>query len=124
MINRSAPEAPPTIALTRALSDRLVNDKGKTFPQQKTLGQTGRYPARANDPPTGNMAKLITLTNHRRAIDRFHNRAPVAAPADASAARESRSAADRTVPAVDLAKTSPLFEVPRGCFANADIFNN
>jgi hypothetical protein len=65
MINRSAPEAPPSIALTKmeiGLLDRLVNDKGKTVPQRKTLGtyltkiaRLGGYLARANDPPPGNM---------------------------------------------------------------------
>jgi len=65
MINRSAPEAPPSIALTSVeigLLDRLVNDRGKTFPQRKTLGtyltkiaRLGGYLARANDLPPGNM---------------------------------------------------------------------
>jgi len=65
MINRSAPEAPPSIALTSVeigLLDRLVNDRGKTFPQRKTLGtyltkiaRLGGYLARANDPSPGNM---------------------------------------------------------------------
>jgi hypothetical protein len=65
MINRSAPEAPPSIALTGTeieLLDRLVNDRGKTFPQRKTLGtyltkiaRLGGYLARATDPPPGNM---------------------------------------------------------------------
>ena len=64
MINRSAPEAPPSIALTKVeigLLDHLVNDKGKTPPQQKTVGsylikiaRLGGYLARANDPPPGN----------------------------------------------------------------------
>ena len=43
------------------LLDRPVNDKGKTFPQRKTLGtnltkiaRLGGYLARANDPPPGN----------------------------------------------------------------------
>ena len=41
MINRSAPEAPPSIALTGteiALLDRLVNDRGTTPPHRKTIG--------------------------------------------------------------------------------------
>ncbi len=65
MINRSAPEAPPSIALTKAeigLLDHLVSDKGKAPPQRKTVGsylikiaRLGGYLARANDPPPGNM---------------------------------------------------------------------
>jgi hypothetical protein len=65
MINRSAPDAPPSVALTDieiGLLDRLVNDKGKALPQRKTLGtyltkiaRLGGYLARANDPPPGNM---------------------------------------------------------------------
>jgi hypothetical protein len=42
--------------------DRLVNDKGKSHPQRKTLSaylikiaRLGGYLARANDPPPGNM---------------------------------------------------------------------
>jgi hypothetical protein len=60
----SAPEAPPSIALTRTeieLLDRLVNDRGKTFPHRKIIGtyltkiaRLGGYLARANDPPPGN----------------------------------------------------------------------
>jgi len=41
MINRSAPEAPPSIALTTTeieLLDRLVNDRGKIFSHRKTIG--------------------------------------------------------------------------------------
>jgi hypothetical protein len=65
MINRSAPDAPPGIALTATemeLLDRLVNDRGKTFLHQKTIGtyltkiaRLGGYLARATDPPPGNM---------------------------------------------------------------------
>jgi Transposase DNA-binding len=65
MINRSAPEAPPSIALTRMeieLLDQLVNDGGKTFLHRKTIGtyltkiaRLGGYLARAADPPPGNM---------------------------------------------------------------------
>lgn len=65
MINRSAPDAPPSIALTATemeLLDRLVNDRGKTFLHQKTIGtyltkiaRLGGYLARATDPPPGNM---------------------------------------------------------------------
>jgi Transposase DNA-binding len=65
MINRSAPEAPPSIALTKTeigLLDQLVNDKGKITPQRKILGtyltkiaRLGGYLARKNDPPPGNI---------------------------------------------------------------------
>jgi Transposase DNA-binding len=65
MINRSAPEAPPSIALTRTeieLLDRLVIDRGKMLPRRKTIGtyltkiaRLGGYLARATDPPPGNM---------------------------------------------------------------------
>jgi hypothetical protein len=65
MINRSAPEAPPSIGLTKVeigLLDHLVNDKGRTPPQRKTVGsylikiaRLGGYLARANDRPPGNM---------------------------------------------------------------------
>jgi hypothetical protein len=65
MINRSAPEAPPSIALTGTeieLLDRLVNDRGKTLLHRKTIGtyltkiaRLGGYLARATDPPPGNM---------------------------------------------------------------------
>jgi Transposase DNA-binding len=63
MLNRSAPDALPTLALTMteiAVLDRLVNDKPKT--RRKTLSsyltkiaRLGGYLARANDPPPGNM---------------------------------------------------------------------
>ena len=62
MLNRSAPDALPTLALTAAeigVLDRLVNDKQKT--RRKTLShylikiaRLGGYLARANDPPPGN----------------------------------------------------------------------
>ena len=65
MVNRSAPEAPPSIALTTReieLLDRLVNDRGKVLPHRKTIGtyltkiaRLGGYLARATDPPPGNM---------------------------------------------------------------------
>jgi hypothetical protein len=65
MINRSAPEAPPSIALTtmeNELLDRLVNDSGKTFSHRKTIGsyltkfaRLGGYLPRAPDPTPGNM---------------------------------------------------------------------
>jgi hypothetical protein len=62
MFNRSAPHAPPTLALTGTeigVLDRLVNDRPKT--RQKTLSHylvkiawLGGYLARTNDPPPGN----------------------------------------------------------------------
>lgn len=62
MLNRSAPDAPPTLALTATeigVLDRLVNDKPKA--RQKTLAhylikiaRLGGYLARASDPPPGN----------------------------------------------------------------------
>ena len=62
MLNRSAPDAPPTLALTATeigVLDRLVNDKPKA--RQKTLShylikiaRLGGYLARASDPPPGN----------------------------------------------------------------------
>jgi hypothetical protein len=62
MLNRSTPEAPPTLALTKdeiALLDQLVKDRNS--PRQKTLGhylikiaRLGGYLARAYDPPPGN----------------------------------------------------------------------
>jgi hypothetical protein len=65
MINRSAPEAPPSIALTKTeigLLDQLVNDSGRIPPQRKILGpylteiaHLGGYLARKNDPPPGNI---------------------------------------------------------------------
>jgi hypothetical protein len=63
MINRSAPAAPPTLALTKieiGLLDHLVKDKiqpqGKTLCHYLTkIARLGGYLARANDPPPGNM---------------------------------------------------------------------
>ncbi|WP_439410318.1 hypothetical protein [Bradyrhizobium sp. DASA03030] len=61
MLNRSAPDAPPTLATPTEIGvlDRLVNDKPKT--SQKTLShylikiaRLGGYLARAGDPPPGN----------------------------------------------------------------------
>src|SRR3546814_911164 len=62
MLNRSAPQAPPTLALTAteiALLDRLVNAKPQA--RRKTLSHyliksasRGGYLARAHDPPPGN----------------------------------------------------------------------
>ena len=62
MLNRSAPDAPPTLALTAteiAVLDRLVNDKPQA--QRKALShyltkiaRLGGYLARAHDPPPGN----------------------------------------------------------------------
>jgi transposase Tn5 family protein len=62
MLNRSAPDALPTLALTTTeigVLDRLVNDKPQS--RRKTLShyltkiaRLGGYLARANDPPPGN----------------------------------------------------------------------
>jgi hypothetical protein len=62
MLNRSVPDALPTLALTAteiAVLDRLVNDKPQA--RRKTLAhyltkiaRLGGYLARANDPPPGN----------------------------------------------------------------------
>ena len=62
MLNRSVPEALPTLALTTteiAVLDHLVNDKPQV--RRKTLShyltkiaRLGGYLARANDPPPGN----------------------------------------------------------------------
>lgn len=62
MLNRSAPDAPPTLALTATeigVLDRLVNDNPRA--RQKTLShylikiaRLGGYLARASDPPPGN----------------------------------------------------------------------
>ena len=62
MLNRSAPDALPTLALTAteiAVLDRLVNDKPQA--RRKPLAhyltkiaRLGGYLARANDPPPGN----------------------------------------------------------------------
>ena len=64
MINRSAPNAPPALALTdleTALLDQLVPDKREDPPCNKTLSvylikvaRLGGYLARASDPPPGN----------------------------------------------------------------------
>ncbi len=65
MLNRSSPEAPPTVALTDAeiaLLDRFVKDRDQCRRRRRTLSQylikvarLGGYLARANDPPPGNM---------------------------------------------------------------------
>jgi hypothetical protein len=65
MINRSAPHAHATLALTEGeigLLDRLVRDKDTDLPRRKRLrhylikiARLGGYLARANDPPPGNM---------------------------------------------------------------------
>jgi hypothetical protein len=64
MLNRSAPEAPPNLALTDVeidLLDHLVKDKGQRSLRRKPLSHyltkiacLGGYLARANDPPPGN----------------------------------------------------------------------
>ncbi|WP_247474604.1 hypothetical protein [Bradyrhizobium sp. 30] len=68
MLNRSAPDAPPTLALTATeigMLDRLVNDKPKA--RQKTLShylikiaRLGGYLARASHPPP---ARAVRLTD-------------------------------------------------------------
>jgi hypothetical protein len=65
MINRTAPNAPPEVALTKLeieLLDGAVKDKDQKSPRIKTLShyltkiaQLDGYLARANDPPPGNM---------------------------------------------------------------------
>jgi hypothetical protein len=65
MINRSAPDATPKIALTQLevdILDRLVKDKDSPTVKRKTLthyltkiARLGGYLARANDPAPGNM---------------------------------------------------------------------
>jgi len=65
MLNRSAPDAPPEIALTQAeidLLDRLMKNKDQKRSRRNTLShyliriaRLGGYLARANDPPPGNM---------------------------------------------------------------------
>jgi len=64
MLNRSAPDASPNLALTGieiALLDHLVKDKGQKLSRRKRLScyltkiaRLGGYLARANDPPPGN----------------------------------------------------------------------
>jgi hypothetical protein len=65
MLNRSSPDASPTLALTEAeigLLDHLVKDKARTPLRRRTLSRylikiarLGGYLERANDPPPGNM---------------------------------------------------------------------
>ena len=65
MLNRSAANASPALALTDieiGLLDHLVNDKNQKPPRRKTLSRyltkvarLGGYLARASDPPPGNM---------------------------------------------------------------------
>ena len=65
MLNRSAPTAPPHVALTKTeivLLDHLVKDKGQGVPRRKTLShyltkiaKLGGYLARASDLPPGNI---------------------------------------------------------------------
>ena len=64
-LNRSAPTAPPNVALTETeieLLNHLVKDKDQAASRRKTLSlylikiaRLGGYLARANDPPPGNM---------------------------------------------------------------------
>ena len=65
MINRTAPEAPPGLALTRSechLLDQIVKEKTTPYAKEKRLSaylikvaQLGGYLARRNDPPPGNI---------------------------------------------------------------------
>src|SRR6202023_660009 len=65
MLNRSAPEASPTLALTKMemrVLDKFVREKDAKQPRPKALShylakiaRLGGYLARANDPPPGNM---------------------------------------------------------------------
>ena len=65
MLSRTAPDAPPIVALTDkeiVLLDRLVGDAGNRKAQSGTLlfyltklARLGGYLARASDPPPGNM---------------------------------------------------------------------
>lgn len=65
MVNRSAPDAAPGIALPKRevrLLDQLVKDKAPQNPGRKTLtgyltkiAQLGGYLARKKDPPPGNI---------------------------------------------------------------------
>ena len=65
MLNRSAPDASPDLALTEVeigLLDHLTRDRGQKPLRRKTLSyyltkiaRLGGYLARANDPPPGNM---------------------------------------------------------------------
>ena len=65
MVNRSAADAPPKIALTQLeieILDRLVRDKDSPTVKRKSLShyltkiaRLGGYLARTNDPPPGNM---------------------------------------------------------------------
>ena len=77
MINRSAPNAEPEIALTRTetrILDQLVPDKSHSPPEKKTLSpylikiaKLGGYLARTSDPPPGNtvmwrgMSRLVDI---------------------------------------------------------------
>ena len=74
MLNRSAPGAPPTLALTATeivLLDRLVNDKPQARRKNLShyltkIARLGGYLARANDPPPGNTVMwrgLLRLTD-------------------------------------------------------------
>jgi len=65
MINRSAPDVAPGIALTRLevkLLDQLVKDNDPRKPERETrtdyltkIARLGGYLARKKDPPRGNM---------------------------------------------------------------------
>jgi Transposase DNA-binding len=64
MINRVAPQAPPSLAFTTleiGLLDQAINDRGRSPPRHRSLSyylirlaRLGGYLARAGDPPPGN----------------------------------------------------------------------
>lgn len=72
MLNRSAPDAPPNLALTDdeiRLLDHLVKDKSQKSVRRRTLShyltkiaRLGGYLARANDPPPGNTVMWLGLS--------------------------------------------------------------
>ena len=73
MINRTQPEAPPTVALTQLeleLLDRLFPERGRTNGTDPNLGQyiiclarLGGYLARARDPAPGNIVMWRGLSS-------------------------------------------------------------
>ncbi|WP_354130043.1 IS4 family transposase [Bradyrhizobium sp. RT3b] len=81
MLNRAAPDAPPTLALTATIGvlDRLVNDRPKA--RRKTLSRylikvarLGGYLARASDrPPRNTVIVARAVTPHRHSA-RCHGR--------------------------------------------------
>lgn len=82
MLNRTAPDAPPEIALTEGeirVLDHLVQDTASARRKRKTLShyltklaRLGGYLARASDPPPGNMVVwrgLSRLTDIQIGVD-------------------------------------------------------